>query len=164
MKKMMTFLTIALTTLVAFVSCANPTYSDEMIKVKPVEVAFDIDESDGTWTVKKGWADNSKVSVDKDKGVLTIEALQGYTQDVGKIDNPGATKVVVEYSSTGPVTFGFLSKTANAYDNPRINDKYFDPVEEGKITLDIPDNAGMLAICSNGDATNVITVTKVKVK
>ena len=33
MKKMITFLTIALTTLVAFVSCANPTYSDEMIEL-----------------------------------------------------------------------------------------------------------------------------------
>ena len=164
MKKMMTFLTIALTTLVAFVSCANPTYSDEMIDVKPVDIVFDMDESDGSWTVKKGWGDNAEVSVDTDKGVLTIKAIAESTQDVVKFDNPGATKVVVEYSSTGKTTFGFLSKTAMPWDNPRINDQYFDPVEEGKIELDIPDGAGMLAICSNGDPTNVITVTKITVK
>lgn len=161
MKKMMTFLTIALTTLVAFVSCANPTYSDEMIDVKPVEVAFDIDESDGSWTAKVGYG--AAVALNDDKA-LVITSEGGYNQVAVKIDNPGATQVVVEYDSTGKTTFGFLSKTAMPWDNPRINDQYFDPVEEGKIELDIPDGAGMLAICSNGDPTNVITVTKITVK
>lgn len=163
MKKMMTFLTIALTTLVAFVSCANPTYSDKMIEVKPVDIIFDMDESDGSWTVKKGWADNAEVSVDTDKGVLTIKAIGEYTQDVVKFDNPGATKVVVEYSSTGKTVFGFLSKTANPWDGC-TNKQEFDPVKDETIELDIPDGAGMLAICSNGDATNKITVKSITVK
>lgn len=163
MKKISTFLTLALVALVAFVSCAEPKYSDKMIDVKPIDVEFDMDESDGNWTVKKGYGDNADVSIDE--GVLTIKAKADYTQDVVKLDNPGATKVVVEYSSTGKVTFGFLTKTANPWDG-RISgeDKYFDPVEEGEVTLDIPEDAGMLAICSNGDATNVITVTKVTIK
>lgn len=164
MKKISTFLTLALVALVAFVSCAEPKYSDKMIDVKPIDVKFDMDESDGTWTVKKGWGANADVSV-SDEGVLIIKAIEANTQDVVKLDNPGATKVVVEYSSTGKVTFGFLTKTANPWDG-RISgeDKYFDPVEEGEVTLDIPEDAGMLAICSNGDATNVITVTKVTIK
>jgi hypothetical protein len=165
MKKISTFLTLALVALVAFVSCAEPKYSDKMIDVKPIDVVFDMDESDGTWTVKKGYGDNADVSIDE--GVLTIKAKAGYTQDVVKLDNPGATKVVIEYSSTGKVTFGFLTKTADPWGG-RIADKdqYFDPTEEDgkKVTLDIPEDAGMLAICSNGDATNVITVKKVTIK
>lgn len=163
MKKMMTFLTIALTTLVAFVSCANPTYSDKMIDVKPVEVAFDIDESDGSWTAKVGY--NATIDLNDDKA-LVITSTQGYNQVAVKIDNPGATQVVVEYDSTGKTTFGFLTKTANPWDSRIADaDKYADtPGEKLEETITIPDGAGYFTIGSNGDATNVITVKKITVK
>ena len=162
MKKMMTFLTIALTTLVAFVSCANPTYSDKMIDVNPVEIAFDIDESDGSWTAKAGYG--AKLSL-KDTA-LVIESESGYNQVAIKFDNPGATKVVVEYDSTGKTTLGFLTKTANPWDG-RIGgaDVYADAPGKGlEQTLTIPDGAGYLTIGSNGDATNKITVKSITVK
>ena len=162
MKKMMTFLTIALTTLVAFVSCANPTYSDKMIDVNPVEVAFDIDESDGSWTAKAGYGANLSL---KDTA-LVIESTGGYNQVAIKFDNPGATTVVVEYDSTGKTTFGFLTKTANPWDG-RIGgaDVYADVPGKGlEQTLTIPDGAGYLTIGSNGDATNKITVKSITVK
>lgn len=162
MKKMITFLTIALTTLVAFVSCANPTYSDKMIDVKPVEVAFDIDESDGSWTAKLGYG--AKLSLKDTALVITSEG--GYNQVAVKIDNPGATEVVVEYDSTGKTTFGFLTKTADPWGG-RIEgaDKYADtPGKNLEETLPIPDGAGYFTIGSNGDATNKITVKSITVK
>lgn len=161
MKKMMTFLTIALTTLVAFVSCANPTYSDKMIDVNPVEIAFDIDESDGSWTAKAGYSATLAVNDDK---ALVITSTGAYNQVAIKFDNPGSTKVEVEYDSTGPVTFGFLSKTANPWDGRMSADVYGAAGEKQKQTLDIVDGAGYLTIGSNGDATNVITVKKITVK
>ena len=163
MKKMMTFLTIALTTLVAFVSCANPTYSDEMIDVKPVEVAFDIDESDGSWTAKKGYG--AALALNDDKA-LVITSESGWNQVAVKIDNPGATQVFVEYGSTGPVVFGFLSNTAMPWDG-RIGgaDVYADVTGRRlEQTLTIPDGAGYLTIGSNGDDTNKITVKSIIVE
>ena len=162
MKKMMTFLTIALTTLVAFVSCANPTYSDKMIDVDPVEVAFDIDESDGSWTAKVGYG--AKLSLKDTALVITSE--DGYNQVAVKINNPGATQVVVEYDSTGKTTFGFLTKTANPWDSRIANaDKYADtPGKNLEETITIPDGAGYFTIGSNGDATNKITVKSITVK
>ena len=53
MKKMMTFLTIALTTLVAFVSCANPTYSEGWIDLSD-KVIFEKDKDNEYET--KGWS------------------------------------------------------------------------------------------------------------
>jgi hypothetical protein len=162
MKKMMTFLTIALTTLVAFVSCANPTYSDKMIDVESVEVAFDIDESDGSWTAKKGYG--AELSL-KDTA-LVIKSESGWNQVAIKIDNPGATQVVVEYGSTGPVTFGFLTKTAQPWDGRIAGaDVYADvPGRRLEQVLTIPDGAGYLTIGSNGDATNKITVKSIIVE
>ena len=162
MKKMMTFLTIALTTLVAFVSCANPTYSDKMIDVNPVEIAFDIDESDGSWTAKAGYGADLEL---KDTA-LVITSTGAYNQVAVKIDNPGATKVVVEYNSTGKTTFGFLTKTAMPWD-VRIAgaDVYADvPGKNLEQTITIPDGAGYLTIGSNGDATNKITVKSIIVE
>ena len=162
MKKMMTFLTIALTTLVAFVSCANPTYSDGMINVKPVEVEFDIEESDGSWTAKAGYGANLSL---KDTA-LVIESTSAWNQVAIKIDNPGATQVVVEYDSKGPVTFGFLTKTASPWDGRIAGADVYanDPGKGLYKALTIPDGAGYLTIGSNGDATNKITVKSITVE
>ena len=164
MKKMMTFLTIALTTLVAFVSCANPTYSDKMIDVESVEVAFDIDESDGSWTAKAGYGADLEL---KDTA-LVIKSTSEWNQVAIKIDNPGATQVFVEYDSTGPVVFGFLSNTAMPWDG-RIGDGKKDVYADAtgrrlQQTLTILDGAGYLTIGSKGDATNKITVRSVIVE
>ena len=162
MKKMMTFLTIALTTLVAFVSCANPTYSDGMIDVKPVEVEFDIDESDGSWTAKKGYGADLSL---KDTA-LVITSTDAWNQVAVKIDNPGATKVVVEYNSTGKTTFGFLTKTASPWEGRIAGADVYanDPGKGLYKALTIPDGAGYLTIGSNGDATNKITVKSITVE
>ena len=162
MKKMMTFLTIALTTLVAFVSCANPTYSDKMINVEPVDIVFDIDDKDGSWTAKAGYGADLSL---KDTA-LVIKSTSEWNQVAIKIDNPGATQVFVEYDSKGKTTFGFLTKTANPWDS-RIEgaDVYAnDPGRGLQQTLTIPDGAGYLTIGTNGDAANKITVKSITVE
>lgn len=162
MKKMMTFLTIALTTLVAFVSCANPTYSDKMIDVESVEVEFDIDEKDGSWTAKAGYGADLSL---KDTA-LVIKSTSEWNQVAIKIDNPGATQVFVEYDSTGKTVFGFLNKTAQPWGG-RIEGKdvYADATGRRlQQTLTIPDGAGYLTIGTNGDAANKITVKSVIVE
>ena len=163
MKKMITFLTIALTTLLAFVSCANPTYSDKMIGVESKEVAFDIDESDdGNWTAKVGYG--AELALNDDKA-LVITSTGDWTQVAVKIDNPGATEVIVEYTSTGKVKFGFLTKTANVWEGViEGTDEYANPGRKLERVLKIPDGAGYLTIGSAGDATNKITVKSIIVE
>lgn len=161
MKKMITFLTIALTTLVAFVSCANPTYSDKMIGVESKEVAFDIDASDGTWTAKVGYG--AELALNDDKA-LVITSTGDWTQVAVKIDNPGATDVIVEYTSTGKVKFGFLTKTADPWGDVGDTAEFAEPGRKLERVLKIPDGAGYLTIGSAGDATNKITVKSIIVE
>lgn len=161
MKKMITFLTIALTTLVAFVSCANPTCSDKMIEVESKEVAFDIDEKDGTWTAKVGYG--AELALNDDKA-LVITSTGDWTQVAVKIDNPGATEVIVEYTSTGKVKFGFLAKTADLWGDVGGTAEFAEPGRKLERVLKIPDGAGYLTIGSAGDATNKITVKSITVE
>ena len=166
MKKISTFLTLALVALVAFVSCAEPKYSDEMIDVKPVDIVFDAENA-----VKDGYG---AVSTVKD-GVVTIKANAGYSQTAFAFKNPGATKAIIEYTSTAQVCFGVLAPTANAYDS-RIDqpanagspyDVYGEPAKKAtEIEVPFPadKDVGFITVGSNGDATNVITITKITIQ
>ena len=72
MKKMMTFLTIALTTLVAFVSCANPTYSEGWIDLSD-KVIFEKDKDNEYET--EGWS--SYFDFKEEAGVEEV-SIAGY--------------------------------------------------------------------------------------
>lgn len=168
MKKISTFLTLALVALVAFVSCAEPKYSDKMIDVEPKVVEFDMDESDGTWTVKDGYGAKSTVA----DGVVTIAASGGYTQTVFKFKNPGSTKAIIEYTSTGPVTFGVMAPTSDPWgkriDQPENLGSPYDvnadaerKATEVEVKFPADKDVGFITVGSNGDPTNVIKITKI---
>ena len=97
MKKMITFLTIALTTLVAFVSCANPTYSDEMIDLSD-KVIFEKDKDNEYET--KGYDAYFSLKDEVDLEEVSIAGYKYLKVEVAT-DNKAGYQLAVQFMNGG---------------------------------------------------------------